>query len=300
MNMKKIFTYILTCTILCSANAADENAGMKELSSKFTKLEKFVSNQQNVNEQLRRENTMLRRKYEAQQTTIDSINKELTNISNDVDSKSKELNKNIEDNKQSLNVMGQDLAGKTYWGVGLLVLLAAITAVVYWLLSKRTKDNTDSVTTLRAAQEKLQEEAVKVDQRLIDILNKQIESDNASKQNVHDTASEPDHSLVLKISTEIAKLQNNIAKMDPSVRGHKQLKQSLDRMINNMKAKGYEIINLIGQDYNEGMPFEVRFIPDETLPEGKRIISGVDQLQVNYNGKMIQHAKIVVRQNITD
>ena len=69
-------------------------------------------------------------------------------------------------------------------------------------------------------------------------------------------------------------------------------------MINNVRANGYEIISLLGQEYNDGMQFQARFVPDESLPEGKRIITGMIKMQVNYNGKMIQPAQIVVSQNI--
>ena len=64
-------------------------------------------------------------------------------------------------------------------------------------------------------------------------------------------------------------------------------------MINNVRANGYEIISLLGQEYNDGMQFQTRFVPDESLPEGKRIITGMIKMQVNYNGKMIQPAEIV-------
>ena len=91
---------------------------------------------------------------------------------------------------------------------------------------------------------------------------------------------------------------DSLSKMDKSVRGYKQLVQAKDRMINNVRANGYEIISLLGQEYNDGMQFQTRFVPDESLPEGKRIITGMIKMQVNYNGKMIQPAEIVVSQNI--
>lgn len=109
---------------------------------------------------------------------------------------------------------------------------------------------------------------------------------------------EPDHSLVVKLADEIARIETNLSKMDKSVRGYKQLVQAKDRMINNVRANGYEIISLLGQEYNDGMQFQTRFVPDESLPEGKRIITGMIKMQVNYNGKMIQPAEIVVSQNI--
>ena len=40
------------------------------------------------------------------------------------------------------------------------------------------------------------------------------------------------------------------------------------------------------------------FIPDETLPEGSQIITGIIKPQINYNGQMIQAAQITVSQNI--
>ena len=121
---------------------------------------------------------------------------------------------------------------------------------------------------------------------------------DASVSSTNKTTGEPDHSLVVKLADEIARIETNLSKMDKSVRGYKQLVQAKDRMINKVRANGYEIISLLGQEYNDGMQFQTRFVPDESLPEGKRVITGMIKMQVNYNGKMIQPAEIVVSQNI--
>ena len=139
----------------------------------------------------------------------------------------------------------------------------------------------------------MQEESIKLDNQLLAIVQKQLDASSASK-----ITGEPDHSLVVKLADEIARIETNLSKMDKSVRGYKQLVQAKDRMINNVRANGYEIISLLGQEYNDGMQFQTRFVPDESLPEGKRIITGMIKMQVNYNGKMIQPAEIVVSQNI--
>ena len=112
------------------------------------------------------------------------------------------------------------------------------------------------------------------------------------------TVAYPELRFVVKLADEIARIETNLSKMDKSVRGYKQLVQAKDRMINNVRANGYEIISLLGQEYNDGMQFQTRFVPDESLPEGKRVITGMIKMQVNYNGKMIQPAEIVVSQNI--
>lgn len=174
--------------------------------------------------------------------------------------------------------------------------------VVAYKLGKRINSGTATIADVRKAQEalqaaqiKMQEESVKLDNQLLAIVQKQLD---ASVPSANKTTGEPDHSLVVKLADEIARIETNLSKMDKSVRGYKQLVQAKDRMINNVRANGYEIISLLGQEYNDGMQFQTRFVPDESLPEGKRIITGMIKMQVNYNGKMIQPAEIVVSQNI--
>lgn len=194
------------------------------------------------------------------------------------------------------------LSSRTLWGsCGLVILLLAIIATIFAFL-KKIKLGTTSIDDVRRAQEalqaaqtKMQEESVKLDNQLLAIVQKQLD---ASVTSANKTTGEPDHSLVVKLADEIARIETNLSKMDKSVRGYKQLVQAKDRMINNVRANGYEIISLLGQEYNDGMQFQTRFVPDESLPEGKRIITGMIKMQVNYNGKMIQPAEIVVSQNI--
>lgn len=194
------------------------------------------------------------------------------------------------------------LSSRTLWGsCGLVILLLAIIATIFAFL-KKIKLGTTSIDDVRRAQEalqvaqtKMQEESVKLDNQLLAIVQKQLD---ASVTSANKTTGEPDHSLVVKLADEIARIETNLSKMDKSVRGYKQLVQAKDRMINNVRANGYEIISLLGQEYNDGMQFQTRFVPDENLPEGKRIITGMIKMQVNYNGKMIQPAEIVVSQNI--
>lgn len=194
------------------------------------------------------------------------------------------------------------LSSRTLWGLcGLLILFAAIIVTTIAFV-KKLKAGTTSIDDVRkaqdalqAAQSKMQEESIKLDNQLLAIVQKQLD---ASVSLASKATGEPDHSLVVKLADEIARIETNLSKMDKSVRGYKQLVQAKDRMINNVRANGYEIISLLGQEYNDGMQFPARFVPDESLPEGKRIITGMIKMQVNYNGKMIQPAEIVVSQNI--
>ena len=63
-------------------------------------------------------------------------------------------------------------------------------------------------------------------------------------------------------------------------------------------AQGYEIVDMLGKPYNEGMKVVANFVSDENLKDGEQIITGITKPQINYKGTMIQAAEITVSQNI--
>ena len=235
-------------------------------------------------------------------SNIDSLQDEYNIVVTNQKNDKSELINSIDKTNELIQTTENVLSLRTLWGTcGLVFLLIAIIATILAFL-KKMKLGTTTIDDVRKAQEalqvaqtKMQEESVKLDNQLLAIVQKQLD---ASVPSANKISGEPDHSLVVKLADEIARIETNLSKMDKSVRGYKQLVQAKDRMINNVRANGYEIISLLGQEYNDGMQFPARFVPDESLPEGKRIITGMIKMQVNYNGKMIQPAEIVVSQNI--
>lgn len=104
--------------------------------------------------------------------------------------------------------------------------------------------------------------------------------------------------MVLKVADEIVRIEMNLSRMDPSIKGYKQLAKAVERIKNNFLANGYEIIDMLGKSYNEGMKVVANFVSDENLKQGEQIITGIIKPQINYNGQMIQAAQITVSQNI--
>lgn len=258
------------------------------LSSKTSDAEKKISELSSQDKELR--------------SVVDNLQGICNDLATAQRTNKKELSESIDKTNELALSTESVLSSRTLWGAcGLAILLLAIIATTFAFF-KKIKLGTTSIVDVRRAQEalqaaqtKMQEESVKLDNLLLAIVQKQLD---ASVPSTNKTTGEPDHSLVVKLADEIARIETNLSKMDKSVRGYKQLVQAKDRMINNVRANGYEIISLLGQEYNDGMQFPTRFIPDESLPEGKRIITGMIKMQVNYNGKMIQPAEIVVSQNI--
>ena len=103
-------------------------------------------------------------------------------------------------------------------------------------------------------------------------------------------------STVLAIAGEIARMENNLFRME-DVPGRKQVSKSLERMKVALLAEGYAVIPLLGIPYKEGMLMSAVFVLDESLPFGSSIITSVQKPQVNRNGKMIQAASVTVGQN---
>lgn len=103
-------------------------------------------------------------------------------------------------------------------------------------------------------------------------------------------------STVLAIAGEIARMENNIYRME-DVPGRKQVSKSLDRIKVALQAEGYAVVPLLGTSYKEGMQLSAVFVLDENLPLGSSIITSVQKPQVNRNGKMIQAASVTVGQN---
>ncbi len=313
MIMKKTyFIIMLLATMSCqfiSAKTLSDNDKIRALEEKCAVLQSL---------QMRNDNE-LRRLLETQKETksaldsfarendslsvaIDSLRNACKHLSERQSSDRTSINGKIEETNSNVKAGQNTLQNRTIWGaVTAFVLLVIVIGVAYRLV-KRIKSGDSSIDEVRKAQDalqvtqnKMQEESVKLDSQLLAIVQKQLD---ASTSSVSGGTGKPDHSLVVKLADEIARIETNLSKMDKSVRGYKQLVQAKDRMINNVRANGYEIISLLGQEYNDGMQFQARFVPDESLPEGKRIITGMIKMQVNYNGKMIQPAEIVVSQNI--
>lgn len=261
-------------------------------------LRKLVERQKEAERKVQ----VLVKESEIQHLAIDSLQNKCKSLEDAQSTDRVNFNGKIDATDNNVRTNQNLLQSRTLYGViVVIVVLAIIVGVACWL-TKRIKTGTSTVDDVRKAQEalqaaqtKMQEESVKLDNQLLAIVQKQLD---ASASSASKPTGEPDHTLVVKLADEIARIETNLSKMDKSVRGYKQLVQAKDRMINNVRANGYEIISLLGQEYNDGMQFKTRFVPDESLPEGKRIITGMIKMQVNYNGKMIQPAEIVVSQNI--
>ena len=301
--MKKI---ILFATLFISAiniNADNlkeqlqkQNARLDAIESDINRLNNSIKQQHRINLRLSATDKKIILTLDSIQGNLGTLNERIIAVEKTQSEDRISFKNDIRETNTNIATNLVKMDSRTMWG-GIL-LFCTILGFSGYLYVKRRKDYTSmsevrkAQEALRIAQSKMQEDSVKLDNQMLALMEKQM---NATSTIV---STEADHSLALKVADEIVRIELNLSRMDASVKGYKQLAKAVERIKNNFQANGYEIIDMLGKPYNEGMKVVANFVPDETLKEGEQIITGVTKPQINYNGKMIQSAQITVSQNI--
>jgi hypothetical protein len=295
--MKKTLFIFLMAIATC-------NYGYSNDSLKIVTLQREVSILRASVSRLQQENGKIHGLYEQQKAIVDSLSdiqnqqsENLNTLANKLNEDLTETNMRIDNNASSLS---NTIKSRTLLAtMGILIALVML-GVVYYLLRKKILNGSSSIDKIKTAQDRLaeaqramQEESVKLDNKLVEIMDKQVAMQPQSANN-----DQPDHSLAMKVADEIVRIETNLSRMDESVKGYKQLKKAVERIRTNFLANGYEIVEMLGKPYNEGMKVVANFVSDDTLTEGEQKITGIIKPQINYKGKMIQSAQITVSQDL--
>lgn len=308
--MKKIFTILLLIICVCQATNAkpsSDNDKIKSLDEKCVNLQNQQSRIANDLCRLKDKQKESDRRIQAlksdnnrQSAVIDSLRNTCKQLTETQSADRKSVNGMIDKTNSNVQANQETLQSRTLLVCIIAILMLVVIVGVTYRLAKRIKSGSTSIDEVRkaqdalqAAQTKMQEESIKLDDKLLELFDRQIA--NASKNVSND---KPDHSLVLKVADEVARIELNMSRMDSSIRGYKQLSKAVGRIKDNFNANGYEIVDMLGKPYNEGMKAIAEFVLNEDLEEGQQIITGITKPQVNYNGQMIQAARITVSQNI--
>lgn len=233
---------------------------------------------------------------------IDSLNEVIDGIETNSETIKTSLSSRIDSTQQAakseIEILDKNLDDSKLHSLLMAILILIIIVAIYFLLRKNVKNNSGSLEKkLNQTRLELESEGLKLDEKLIHLLEAQIKQQSESPEG--NGQNEVDHTLILKVSEEINRIQKNLSRLDDSTKGLKPIEKGIERLINNFAANGYEILNLLHKDFDERMNVDViQFIDDENIPEGKRIITRVLKPQVNFNNVLIQRAQVEVSQNI--
>ena len=307
--MKNILYIILTClSLTVSAQNTDSlKTRITNLETDFAKLSNRVNDLQKIQIQQKQTIVTQNAKIEALEQQLGvkateletSLNEKSSALESTITTKIGETDSKISQTAESLN---QSISANKLIAIIGIIAAVVLLVVVYFVLKTKIGSKDSDIDKIKSAQKSLenvqksmQEESVKLDNKLVELLEKQMTSQPIVTES---KSSEPDHSLALKVADEIIRIETNLSKMDPSVKGYKQLSKAVERIRANFMANGYEIVDMLNKPYNEGMKVTANFVSDESLADGEQKITGITKPQINYNGKMIQSAQITVSQNI--
>lgn len=298
--MKKIITSFL---ILASVNAYAqlETFSKEELANELQSLKSSIQTLQKENGSLKSEFRNLNTKLSIANKSIDSLRRKTQENSSDISQTANELGVKISATETNANhkiiEVDKSLSKNSLYGIIGVLSTILLTGLLYWLLSKRQKtDKTEVVEQLQKTKSSIEESLVKEFGKQTSLIESELQLLAQQKTASPVSAnSEPDHSLALKVASEINLIERNINLMDKGTKGLKQLERSVGKLKDNLSANGYEMPELLGKQYHQGMKVIVTSsIPDENLDKGSEIITKVLIPQVNFNDKMIQTAQIEV------
>jgi len=230
---------------------------------------------------------------------INTQNKKIDTLHKLIQTKEEVIQKNVDTVKQETQIrmldIDQKISLRTLLWIMITIIVLLICGTIYiilrkkLLLSSRTFD--DQIIKTR---EKLETEGMKLDNKLMGMLEMQLQLLKNHAQATPQQENEIDHCLALRVGEEIHRMRKRIENMPEETKGLGALKNSLMRLEEEFNENGYEIIELAGKPYNETIIANMRFIPSDELKIGENVISKVIKPQINYKGILIKAADIEV------
>ena len=228
----------------------------------------------------------LKQKSKELDESIIKANNQITTLDN-------YIKKVKDDNNNNINSLTKTISDRTlYWIIAILILLITLVAV-FFILKSMVAQQQDSISLVKNIQEKLENEAIQLDTKLIHILEQKL----VIAQQKPQQTKEIDHSLPLKLGEEIHRMRKRLKTMEES-QGTKVLNKRIESLEDKINDMGYKIINLEGKPFNDGMTIQAHFVVDENLKNGESIIKRVIKPQINFNENLIQVAEVEVAQGI--
>jgi hypothetical protein len=298
--MKQIFISFLFLASQ-SVMAQTETLTKQDLYKELQPLKSSIQTLQIQNSNLKVEVAFLKNQLFATSRTINSLkaqaqanNKAILLTANELGIKILATESNT---NQKITEVDESLNQNSLYGIIGVLSAILLSSLLYWLLSKRQKnDKSEVVEQLSQTKASIEESLIKEFGKQTDLIENQLQL--LAKQKIDSSINsnlEPDHSLALKVASEINLIERNIILMDKGTKGLKQLERSVGKLKDNLSANGYEMPEILGKQYHQGMKVIVTSsIPDENLQKDNEIITKVLIPQVNYNEKMIQTAQIEV------
>lgn len=293
----KIVTLLLFSTIA----AVSQNNSKQDIDNNINSINEKIELLQFQNGKLKKEIGAQTSKLSNAINKIDSLQKHIEANDKEINETKANLDLKIEstetNSNQKFSDIKESLSKKSLYGIIGVLLAIVVSWLLYWLLSKRQKtDKSDVIEQLSNTKFAIEGSLIKEFEKQTELMENQLLLIEKQKTTVLEKPNiEPDHSLALKLASEINLMERNINLMDVKTKGIKNLNNSIGKLKDNLAANGYDMPVMLGKPFrHEIRAIVTSSIPDENLEKDAEVISKVLIPQVNYNDIMIQTAQIEV------
>ncbi len=262
------------------------NREISKLSGKIKMLEKNNSELQQTNSVQRKQVDSITLQLSIAQSNIQQIADSLHITVSNVSSTNKKTQGQIQD-------INQTITNRTlYWIIGILAV-AFLSVIVFFVLRNKLSSSTKNLDSqIVKTNEAMQNEAIKLDSKLVELLQTQLSIVKEERKMIGTT--EADHKLPLKVGNEIYRMRQRLNTIKSEDKSLIPLSKSLERLEEEFNQGGYEIVDMLNKQFNDGLSVKATFIPSDNLNPGERIITKVIKPQINFNHQAIQMAEIEV------
>ena len=212
----------------------------------------------------------------------------ISGIKNQIENLTEKSNTNesaLDQSNQKIQSVSADVIKNQSNSIKISVIIFILIVCVLALSLLKSKAQNKKLSTIF-------ENQINDSQKIVEWLESNVKNELNTEKIV-----ENDHSFAKRIADEITRISLNLSLMDSSVRGHRQLSASVDRLKRILENNNYQIVELIGMKYHRGLNVDASFQHDENLEKGQSIITKIIKPQLNFNGKLIQMAQVEVRTN---
>jgi cell division protein FtsB len=296
--MKKLMLFVGVIAISGAVSFAQaKNDTIQLLQRQIVNLE---NRNTRLSNQVSKANSNIKKLEDRLGSTVDSIealtkalmltNEDMIAMSNRFE---KQIRQVVDKSNSDYSVLSKKISTTNRYWIIAIVGMILIPAILFgWLSGRLTGVKTELSDQIKKSSESIREEIMKLDNQVFWSLDFQ--------KKLNKTEAEPgdlsiiDHTLVLKVADEIIRIQKNLSNLDQETKGVKQLEFAVERIQDNFKENGYEIVELLNKPYDQGMKLSAKFRPDSTLRKGEQVITRIIKPQVNFNNDIIQEAQVEV------
>lgn len=210
-----------------------------------------------------------------------------------------------------ITTVSKDLSKNSLYGIIGVLLAILLSGVLFFFWKKRQEtDKSELINKLDNSKKEINKEIestksslTTIEEKLFEEYNKQVAGieqlflsiSELNKGKSPASITEQDHSLALKVADEVTRINAFANTLDPSKQEAIALKGSVKRIIDNFKVNNYEIVDLLGQKYDDRLKIIVLGESIESsLSPGEEKITKIIKPLVKFNGEQIQAAQVEI------